>query len=149
MHIANSIWIAASPSQIYALAAPVERWPALLPHYRWVKVLEERGTSRLVEMACWRDRIPLRWTALEELVPDIPRIRFLHVAGVTRGMEVAWEFIPHGEETEVRIEHDLRLGWPLIGPAVANHIIGPLFVSDVAGKTLQRMKLLAESNSRG
>ena len=149
MHVANSIRIAASPARIYSLAAPVERWPAILPHYRWVNVLEERGDTRLVEMACWRGRIPLRWTALEELLPEAPRIRFLHVAGVTRGMEVAWEFIPHGEVTEVRIEHELRLGWPLIGPAVANRIIGPLFVSDVAGKTLQRIKLLAESAHGG
>jgi ribosome-associated toxin RatA of RatAB toxin-antitoxin module len=145
MHIGNTILIAAPPAAIYALAAPVERWPAMLPHYRWVKVLEERGNTRLVEMACWRDGIPLRWTALEELVPDVPRIRFLHVAGVTRGMEVVWEFQPRGELTEVRIEHDLRLRWPIIGPPVADRIIGPLFVSTVANKTLQRLKILAEA----
>ena len=155
MHLANSIRIAAPAARIYALAAPVERWPALLPHYRRVRVLEERSAGRLVEMACWRDRIPLRWTALEELMPDIPRIRFLHVAGVTRGMEVSWEFReyddgpPGGAGTEVRIEHHLQLGWPMIGPAAAEHVIGPLFVSAVAGKTLQRMKLLAESDPGG
>ena len=145
MHIGNALLIAASPASIYALAAPVERWPALLPHYRWVTLLEECGNTRLVEMACWRDGIPLRWTALEELMPDVPRIRFLHVAGVTRGMEVVWEFLPRGEMTEVRIEHDLRLRWPVLGPAVANRIIGPLFVSAVAGETLQRIKTLAEA----
>ena len=149
MHVGNSLFIAAPPSRIYELAAAVERWPALLPHYRWVKVLEVRGTTRLVEMACWRDRVPLRWTALEELLPEVPRIRFLHVAGVTRGMEVVWEFLPGENGTEVRIEHDLRLAWPVVGPAVANRIIGPLFVQDVAGKTLQRMKILAESAHGG
>jgi ribosome-associated toxin RatA of RatAB toxin-antitoxin module len=149
MHVGNSIVIAAPPSRIYDLAAPVERWPLLLPHYRWVKVLEDCGSNRLVEMACWRGRIPLRWTALVELLPEAPRIRFLHVAGVTRGMEVVWEFLPRGTGTEVRIDHDLRLGWPVIGPAVANRIIGPLFVSDVAGKTLHRMKVLAEAAHGG
>lgn len=146
MHIANSVVIAAPARQIYELAAPVERWPSLLPHYRWVKVLEERANTRLVEMACWRGRIPLRWTALEELQPDIPRLRFLHVAGITRGMEVAWEFLPLGSRTEVRIDHELQLTWPIIGPAAARRIIGPLFISDVAGKTLQRMKHLSESS---
>ncbi len=146
MHIANSVFIAAPARRIYDLAAPVERWPALLPHYRWVKVLEERANTRLVEMACWRDAIPLRWTALEELQPDVPRLRFLHVAGITRGMEVAWEFVPVAEGTEVRIDHELQLGWPVIGPAAARRIIGPLFISDVAGKTLQCMKRLAESS---
>lgn len=149
MHLTNAIRIAAPPARIYALAAPVERWPAILPHYRWVKVLEERGNTRLVEMACWRDRIPLRWTALEEVLPEVPSIRFLHVAGVTRGMQVSWEFIAHGNVTEVRIAHALQLRWPLIGAAVANRIIGPQFVSDVAGKTLRRIKVLAESADGG
>lgn len=145
MHVSNTLQIAAPAARIYALAAAVDRWPAILPHYRWVKVLEEQGNTRLVEMACRRDGIPLRWTALEELSPDVPRIRFLHVAGITRGMEVVWEFLPRGDLTEVRIDHDLRLRWPLIGPAVADRIIGPLFVSAVANKTLQRMKTLAEA----
>lgn len=145
MWVANRIVIGAPVERIYELGAAVERWPALLPHYRWVRVLDERAGERVVEMACWRDHIPLRWTAIERLEPEGPRILFRHVRGVTRGMEVAWRFQPVEDGVEVRIEHALTLGWPLIGPAVADRIIGPLFISDVAGKTLRRIKQLAEA----
>lgn len=149
MQISDAILIRAPARRVYDLAADVERWPALLPHYRWVRLLEARGQTKLVEMACWRGRLPLRWTALVEPRPEVPRLRFLHVRGVTRGMEVAWEFLPREGGTEVRIDHRLGLGWPLVGPAVAEAIIGPHFISPVAGRTLRRMRELAEAAGGG
>lgn len=145
MWVANRIVIRAPVERVYRLGAEVERWPALLPHYRWVRVLEARAAERVVEMACWRDRIPLRWTAVQRLEPEGPRILFRHVRGVTTGMEVAWRFRPVADGVEVRIEHELALRWPLIGPAAADRIIGPFFISNVAGKTLRRIKQLAEA----
>ena len=144
MQVSNAVFIRAPLDHIYTLAAQVERWPALLPHYRWVRIVEANGSQRRVEMACWRDVIPLRWTALQDLEPDVPRIRFEHVAGVTRGMAVAWVFRQIGDGVQVRIEHELTLGWPIVGRAVAERIIGPYFVQNVAGKTLARIKELAE-----
>src|SRR5690242_2608793 len=145
MHVSNAIVMRAPVDRIYTLAARVERWPALLPHYRWVRVLEANGNQRRVEMACWRNAIPLRWTALQDLEPDVPRIRFEHIAGVTRGMAVAWEFHADGDGVEVRIEHELTLGWPVAGRLVADRVIGPYFVQYVAGETLARIKELAEA----
>jgi hypothetical protein len=60
-------------------------------------------------------------------------------------MEVEWRFEPVPEGMLVEIRHDLLLKWPLIGGLVADQIIGPLFVSNIAGKTLQQIKLLAEA----
>ncbi len=37
------------------------------------------------------------------------------------------------------------LGLPLVGDLAANRIVGPLFVKDIAGKTLRRIKELAEA----
>ena len=51
MHTENEIFIRADMAEIYQLAAPVERWPEILPHYRWVRVLADNGDRRLVEMA--------------------------------------------------------------------------------------------------
>jgi hypothetical protein len=45
----------------------------------------------------------------------------------------------------VSIHHALELRWPLIGAWAAEHVIGPHFVAHIAGKTLQRIKQLAES----
>jgi ribosome-associated toxin RatA of RatAB toxin-antitoxin module len=140
-------WMRAPVATIYPLAAEVERWPELLPHYRWVRLLERSGNRKLVDMAASRDGIPVSWQALQTLYPDAPRIEFRHVRGVTRGMEVAWTFQPLDGGTLVRIEHRLDLRWPLIGPWAAEHVIGPLFVEHIARKTLRRIKRLAEART--
>jgi uncharacterized membrane protein len=145
MQTENSIMIQAPEDLIYGLAVDVERWPALLPHYRRVRVLSEDGPRRVVEMAAWRDGIPLRWWAEQVSFPAEPRITFRHVRGVTAGMEVAWNFQASPAGVLVQIRHDLLLNWPVAGGLVADRIIGPLFVSNIAGKTLSQIKLLAEA----
>jgi ribosome-associated toxin RatA of RatAB toxin-antitoxin module len=148
VHIENEILIDAPPDTIFHLAAGVERWPALLPHYRWVRVLERRGSRTLVQMAAHRDGIPVSWTSLLEPRPTERRVLFRHVRGVTRGMAVEWRLdpLPSGG-TRVRIGHEFSLGWPLIGEWVARQIIGEFFVRDIAGKTLRRIKALAEQEA--
>ena len=145
MQTENRIVIQAPENVIYGLAAAVERWPSLLPHYRRVRVLSEDGHRRLVEMAAQRDGIPVRWWAEQISFPEEPRITFRHVRGVTAGMEVEWRFQPVAEGTLVEIRHDLILTWPLVGGLVADRIIGPFFVSNIAGKTLRQIKLLSEA----
>ncbi len=153
MHTENEILIRAEAAEVYGLAAPVERWPEILPHYRWVRVLEDDGEGRrLVEMAALRDFIPVRWRAEQLLFPEVPRIVFRHVGGATRGMEVEWVFAPQGEGVvRVSILHDLErglAGWPLVGGVVADRVVGPFFISNIAGKTLGRIKELAEDKAR-
>lgn len=149
MHIENCLVIHADARAVYELAAATERWPQLLPHYRWVHVLERAGNRRVVEMAARRDFIPVWWVAEQVCEPAAPRITFRHLRGVTRGMEVEWRFTPEPGGTRVAISHELRLGWPLIGRPVADYIIGPQFVAYIAGKTLRRFKDLAEARSGG
>src|SRR5262245_65739083 len=147
MHAENSLVIRARRKRIFELACAVERWPALLPHYRCVLEVGRGGAGRVVEMASHRDGIPIRWSAEQVCDPTVPRITFRHVRGVTRGMDVEWSFTETGDGVLVRISHDLRLGWPLVGRLVADRIIGPFFVSNIAGKTLRRIKQLAEAEA--
>lgn len=149
MQTENRIVIQAPADGIYELAAAVECWPALLTHYRRVRIVSEDGHRRLVEMAAHRDGIPVHWWAEQECFPEEPRITFRHVRGVTTGMEVEWRFQPAPEGVLVEIRHDLKLNWPLVGGLVADRIIGPLFVSNIAGKTLRQIKLLAETEQNG
>lgn len=74
-------------------------------------------------------------------------IEFVHIGGVTRGMEVSWRLRPDGDAVEVSIEHRLELRWPLVGGLVAERIIGPQFIDAIAGRTLRRVKELAEAGS--
>ena len=144
MHTATSIVMRAQPCDIYEVAASVERWPDLLPHYRYVRVAaQESKGCRLVEMAAQRDGIPVHWWAEQTLYPDEPRITFRHVRGVTSGMDVEWSFRPTTDGTVVLLSHDFHPNWPF-GALIADRLIGPFFVENIAGKTLHRIKELVE-----
>jgi ribosome-associated toxin RatA of RatAB toxin-antitoxin module len=147
------IVVQAPRARVFALAAGVERWPALLPHYRSVVVRERQDSRKLVDMAASRDGIPVSWRAVQTLFPDEYRITFQHVRGATRGMDVAWELYDTGAGTRVQLTHHLTLCWPLIGRRlndwIATRIIGHFFVEYIAGKTLRRLKALAEGGEGG
>jgi ribosome-associated toxin RatA of RatAB toxin-antitoxin module len=140
----TDLFMRAPAQRIYALAADVLRWPELLPHYRWVTLLERKGETKLVEMAARRGWVPVRWQAVQQVFPEVPRITFRHVGGVTNGMDVEWSFHERADGTLVRIEHQLSLGWPLIGRWAADDVIGPHFVEYIARRTLRCFRDLAE-----
>jgi len=144
MQTSNEVLIAASPERVYELAAHTERWPAILPHYRSVRVLAEHGSQRVVEMAAWRNFIPVRWVAQQWNDSVVPRIRFHHIRGWTAGMNVEWQFEPVAAGTRVRILHELDFAFPVARKFLGQHVVGGFFVHDIAGKTLKRMKQLAE-----
>ncbi|MEN8374283.1 MAG: SRPBCC family protein [Gemmatimonadota bacterium] len=143
--------IDAAPEVAFQVAADVERWPDILPHYRWVRFQERRGFGEgLVEMAAWRDfvgpaRYPTWWASDMTCDAHSRRIRYRHVAGVTRGMDVVWELDPDGAGTHARIVHEWDgPEWPLIGSVAANLVIGPHFISHIAGRTLAGVAAEAE-----
>ncbi len=138
--------IAAPAETVFRLAAEVEFWPALLPHYRYVRILRRSGSRRLVKMGASRDGLPVNWTSLQWIEPEITRITFRHVAGMTRGMVVEWAIVPLGDRAvDVTISHNFRPAWPVIGDWVAERVIGPHFVHNIARKTLQEIKRIAEA----
>jgi uncharacterized membrane protein len=146
MRTESTVTMAADLEHIVALAADVERWPEILPHYRWVTLLDGGGDRKTVEMAARRGRIPVKWRAIQEIERDGPSpiIRFRHIGGVTKGMDVAWTFAPGSSEVIVRIDHEFRPPWPLVGGVIADRVIGPHFVEAIAGKTLMTIKAIVE-----
>jgi hypothetical protein len=148
MQTDNAVVIAGDLDRIVELAADVERWPEILPHYRWVTLLEGGGDRKVVEMAARRDRIPVRWRAIQEVRRDgpTPVIGYRHIGGVTKGMDVAWTFepLPGERAVLVRIHHDFRPPWPVVGGLIADRVIGPYFVAAIAGKTLTTIKAIVE-----
>lgn len=140
---------------VFRVAAEVERWPEILPHYRWVRFDEKRGFgSGVVEMAAWRElpgpfRWPTWWKSRMDADPDNPIIRYRHIDGITTGMDVEWLFLPANEGTVVRITHEWTgPDWPLIGGFAAKRVIGPLFVSFIAQRTLAGVCAEAERLAR-
>jgi ribosome-associated toxin RatA of RatAB toxin-antitoxin module len=140
--------IAAPLARVFDLARDVESWPKMLSSYRWIRVLE-RSPDRLVfSMGGWVRGWPARWTAIQETQREDGRIRFVHTAGITRGMEVEWRFADDGGIVEVELEHRLTMGWPLIGRFVGDMIVGPIFIDHIARRTLRAVKAAAEAADR-
>jgi uncharacterized membrane protein len=141
------VTMAAPYERIFRLAADIERWPEILPHYRYVRRLPNVGDDRQYAMGARRGVIPVSWKAIQRPLAEARRIEFEHTGGVTRGMVVAWRFEPAGEAWDVSIQHELDLRWPLIGGVVADRIVGPQFIDAIAGRTLRTIRRLAESGA--
>jgi hypothetical protein len=108
----------------------------------------------VVEMAAWRDflgplRYPTWWASQMAGDPDVPIVRYRHVDGITRNMDVSWEFLPHREGTLVRVVHQWEgPDWPFIGGFAARYVIGPHFVSSIARRTIAGICTEAERRAR-
>ena len=136
-------------ARVLEAAVEVEAWPALLSHYRWVRMLERRGEGGLVEMAAWRPFGPLRyptWWVSEMWVDrDAAEVHYRHVRGITTGMDVVWRIEPGEGETNVTIVHQWTgPRWPLIGGAAADWVIGPVFIHGIASRTLAGIRRAVE-----
>lgn len=141
----------APPDTCFQVAADVERWPEILPHYRWVRFRRKDGFARgVVEMAAWRHFGPLGyptwWVSEMEHDRDRGLVLYRHVDGITRGMDVRWEVLPLDDGGSLlRIVHAWSgPPWPLIGRAAANVVIGPHFISFIAERTLAGVVRTAE-----
>lgn len=145
IELVDTIDIDAPAERIFAFAAPVERWPQYLPHYRRVEILRGDARDRVVRMVASRSGIPVSWVAREQIHPETLSMRFTHIAGWTRGMEVQWRFEAVAGGTRVSIVHELQFIFPFAADFFARHVVGQFFVAHIAGKTLACMKRLAEA----
>ena len=154
MRTVDRVRIHAPFARVFAAASSVTRWPAILPHYRWVRILNDG----LVEMAAWRPfargllKYPAWWVS--EMTIDRPagEIRYRHVRGITREMQVRWRLVEVGEgsgDVDVEIVHTWDgPRWPLVGRLAANLVIGPVFIHGIASRTLAGIKRAVENGSR-
>ncbi|MGQ0641832.1 MAG: SRPBCC family protein [Gemmatimonadaceae bacterium] len=147
--------VRSSVRRIFELARNVAEWPAYLDHYRFVRFRERaRDGGGLVEMSANRPFGMLNWPTwwLSEMSVDeqTPAIRFRHVGGVTRGMDVEWQFTRRNDYAQVRIVHVWDgPRWPLIGIFAARQVIGPVFIHGIASRTLAGLSAVAEREAAG
>ena len=141
----------ADPDIAFRTAADVERWPDILPHYRWVTFQRKDGFAEgVVEMAAYRHFGPLGyptwWVSEMEHDAEARTVTYRHIDGITKGMDVVWKVEPLGDgRCHLSIVHEWEgPRWPLIGRFAANAVIGPHFVSHIAGRTLAGVARAAE-----
>jgi len=144
---------------IFDLARKVEAWPEHLLHYRFVRFRERRSDGGgVVEMSANRPfAIPFTglhvdwptWWLSEMAVDDrVPSVRFRHIAGITKGMDVEWSFTPTPAGIHVRILHVWNgPAIPLVSIWAAVYVIGPVFVHGIASRTLAGLARVAESRA--
>lgn len=152
MRTLDRIRIRAPLERVFGAAVDVEQWPAILGHYRWVRVLRRSGEGVLVEMAAWRPfgrvKYPTWWVSEMWVDPPAAAVHYRHVRGITSGMDVVWRLEPVGPETEVTIVHQWTgPRWPLIGRAAASWVIGPVFIHGIASRTLAGIARHVEAQS--
>ena len=157
MRTVDRIRVHAPYARVFAAASSVAHWPSILPHYRWVRLLDDG----LVEMAAWRPfgggviKYPTWWVSAMTVDRPAGEIRYRHIRGITRGMEVVWRLVEVGggrEEpgrgVDVEIVHTWSgPRWPLVGRLAADLVIGPVFIHGIASRTLAGIKQFAENGS--
>ncbi len=143
-----SIVVDAPADLVFALCRDVQRWQVLLPHYvRSRPVGSGSGSGLVVDFVARRPLLdvlglglPVAWRARTWNEPGSRRLRFRHLAGATRGMEVTWRIEPEPIGCRVSIEHVFapRLpGWA--------GFIDRAFTRPIAGRTLATFKAIAEA----
>lgn len=137
---------------IFEIAADVESWPRHLSHYRYVRFRERIAGGGVVEMSANRPFGPLNWPTWWVSLMEVqqggattPSIRFRHIDGITRNMEVEWSFTPVTGGTHVKVLH-LWNGpaWPVVSTIAARMVIGPVFIHGIASRTLAGLARAAE-----
>jgi len=141
--------VRSSVPRIFEIVRNVEHWPALLTHYRFVRFRERTASSGIVEMSANRPFGVVNWPTwwLSQMAVDevAPAVRFHHIGGVTKGMDVEWSFEPVPGGTHVRLLHVWDgPPWPLIGVIAATAVIGPVFIHGIASRTLEGLARVAE-----
>ena len=148
MHSTIAIDVAAPPDLIFRLARDVERWELLLPHYARSRARERRADGSLVvDFVARRPLIgvlgiglPVTWRSRTWNEPATCQLRFAHIAGATRGMDVTWRIEAVGDGSRVSIDHEFRPRLPLFAA-----FVDQAFTRPIAGRTLATFKALAEA----
>jgi ribosome-associated toxin RatA of RatAB toxin-antitoxin module len=162
MHTSIGIDVSAPPELVFALARDVARWERLLPHY--ARSRSDGRTADGTALTSFIARrplpgplgmlglaIPVAWRSRTWSDDSPLRLRFVHVAGATKGMDVTWTIEPAAGGTRVDIHHEFRralpipvLG-PLLGDAAFPAFVDRWFTRPIAGRTLATFKALAEA----
>jgi ribosome-associated toxin RatA of RatAB toxin-antitoxin module len=151
--------IDAPPELVFRLARDVTRWEHLLPHYtRSRPVGRAADGTTICAFVAQRALVPIlglglpvAWRSRTWSEPDGRRLRFVHVAGATRGMDVTWTIEPATTGTRVEIAHVFQRRLPIpglgamLGEGLLPTIVDRWFTRPIAGRTLATFKALAEA----
>ena len=159
MRTTIGIDIDAPPELVFNLARDVTRWELLLPHYTRSRTVGRAANGTTI-CAFVAQRalvpvlglgLPVAWRSRTWNEPGRRRLRFVHVAGATRGMDVTWTIEPATAGTRIEIAHEFERRLPIpglgtmLGDGLFPAIVDRWFTRHIAGRTLATFKALAEA----
>ena len=154
METLDECTVRAPVADMFAIVRDVENWPSLLSHYRYVR-FRSRSTDGggVVEMSANRPFGVVNWPTwwLSEMSVDdsYSSVRFKHIGGVTKAMDVEWRLTSTDDGTYVKLVHVWDgPRWPIIGAFAATAVIGPVFIHGIASRTLAGLARHAERHAR-
>jgi hypothetical protein len=81
------------------------------------------------------------------VAPQRREVRYRHIEGITRGMDVLWSVQPEAGGTRASIVHQWSgPAWPLLRWPAARWVIMPVFVHGIASRTLAGIARAAEAD---
>jgi Polyketide cyclase / dehydrase and lipid transport len=139
--------MAAPADLVFRLARDPLRWPSLLPHYIRARPVSRSGKFLVCDFVARRTLVPVlgiglpvAWRSRTWAESDVLRLRFRHLGGFTRGMDVTWRIEPIAPGCRVTIEHDFQ---PRIRPWAT--FVDRAFTKPIARRTLRGLKAVAEA----
>jgi ribosome-associated toxin RatA of RatAB toxin-antitoxin module len=146
VHTENEIVIRAPLEKVFQTTADLLLWPRVLPHYRWVRILERGEDGLIVNMAARRGWLPIQWTSRFSVDGATRELHFQHLKAFTRGMNVKWTYTTTDDGVRVQISHEMDRRSAL-GRWFARRILGDLFIRPVASQTLAAFKRHLEAGT--
>lgn len=163
MKVMTSIHILGPLEKVFGLAEDVIRWPEIMPHYKYVKLLDEYGNKKVLEMAAYvrlgnnddgegldaderRGIVPVKWTAIQESIPEERTMTFFHIKGPMKDMEVEWSFgaVEYNNNSIVEINANYTFNRYLL---IAKYTVGNFFIHNPLSKTLACLKEIVEAET--
>jgi ribosome-associated toxin RatA of RatAB toxin-antitoxin module len=157
MRSSIGIDVAAAPDVVFVLARDVTSWERLLPHYVRSRMIRREADGRLVcsfvAVRPWSRLvglgIPVAWRSRTWSDEASRTLRFVHLAGATKGMDVTWRIEASEAGCRVTIVHDFDRALPLLGAERFARLVDRLFTRPIAGRTLATFKVIAEAVADG
>jgi ribosome-associated toxin RatA of RatAB toxin-antitoxin module len=152
MKVTTKVHILGPLERVFSLAEDVMRWPEIMPHYKSVKLLDEYGNKKVLEMVAYVETssgkrvLPIKWTAIQESIPEERALSFWLIKGPLKDMEVEWTFgeMEYRDKSIVEIGADYTFNKYLL---IAKYAVGNFFVNNPFSNTLSYLKDIVEAET--
>lgn len=106
------LWMKSPPEPIYRLLSDMERFPQFMRSVESLTVLERGEGYTVSEWVARLQGARFRWVERDQFEPD--RITYKQQSGDLKQFEGAWELMPEGEGTRVRLITEFEFGMPML-----------------------------------